>query len=291
MSKVAKRPVFPGFEPLSEQVFVREGEIPQDEKPPSGHPRAVIIFSWGDAIPKHILKYTEGFAKLFPYAKQIAVLSPIFQAMRQNIDQRTKNMLPVLEAAFPHGTDYVTDNAVLMHVMSNTGGINYAATLNAYKEKYGQPLPHRLTSYDSTPGGLDFTWENLSRWSYAMALGTAGWFPWPFVITQSIWGVFLCVNRVVDHVSSTETAPQFGVRAMLDPAFTSHQATKLYLYSKEDKLISSVHIEENMAESKQGGYKIEGKIFEGSAHVGHMRMFPEEYWGAIEKAWNNTEQS
>lgn len=288
MSKVEKRQVFPGFTALTNQVFVREAETSGLEKPPAGHPRVIIIFSWGDAVPKHILKYSEGFSQLFPHAKQIAVLSPIFQAMRQDVDQRTKNMTPVLENAFPEGTE---DDDVLLHVMSNTGGINYAATLNAYKQKYGRPLPHRLTSYDSTPGGLDFTWENLGRWSYAMALGTAAWFPWPFMFTQCIWGVFLCANRAVDHFSRRETAPRFSLRAMLDRSYESKDASKLFLYSQEDKLISSVDIEENMAESRKNGFHVEGVMFKGSGHVGHMRMFPDEYWDAIEEAWKNSSRS
>ncbi|PKS05096.1 hypothetical protein jhhlp_008463 [Lomentospora prolificans] len=284
MAEPEKKPYFPGFTAVSDQIYVRPGDE-LGEKDVNHGPRIIILYGWGDGIPKHVSKYTDGFRKLFPHAKQIVVLSPIFRAMRLDVDQRTKNMIPVIKEAFPEGAVDESENSILFHVMSNTGGINYSATLNAYKEMYGRPLPHRLAVYDSTPGSVVFTWENLKRWSYAMALGTAAWFPWPFGVTQGIWGAFLCANRFVDNMSGRESPPIFSVRILQQEEFKVKSASSLYLYSKEDDLILWKDIEEHMAKSREAGYPGEGVLFEGSGHVGHMRKHPEQYWEAIRVAW------
>lgn len=44
-------------------------------------------------------------------------------------------------------------------------------------------LPHQLLIMDSTPGSSDLSWGNVTRWSRAMALGAAAWFPWSFAVT------------------------------------------------------------------------------------------------------------
>ncbi|CAI4212004.1 unnamed protein product [Parascedosporium putredinis] len=268
--KENKKPYFPGFTALSDQIYVRPGEEIVDKDAPVHGPRVVILFGWGDCIPKHVAKYTDGFRELFPHAKQIVVFAPIMRAMRLDVEQRTKNMIPVVKEAFPEGIDAeVDEDQVLFHVMSNTGGINYSATLNAYKQIHGRALPHRLAVYDSTPGSVIFTWENLKRWSYAMAIGTAGWFPWPFGLTQGIWGAFL-------------------LRILAEEEFKTKAARSLYLYSKEDDLILWEDIEGHIANYREAGYHGDAVMFEGSGHVGHMRQHPELYWKSIREAWANT---
>ncbi|GKT44720.1 uncharacterized protein ColSpa_04901 [Colletotrichum spaethianum] len=288
----AKPERFPGFKTVTDQIFVREGEELADGAQPSpDHPRVVIVYSWGDAVPKHVTKYTDGFRKLFPHARQIAVLGPILKAMRQDLATRADNMRPIIDLAYPEADSATTtpnEDAVLLHVMSNTGGINYAGTLYAYQQKYGRPMPHRLSTYDSTPGSVVLTKDNLKRWSLAMALGTANWFPWPFVVTQCIMAIFLLFNQTYEYLVGRESAPVFSVKAIGDPKYVSKGSRKLFLYSKEDPLIGWEDIEQNMAESKAKGYAYNAVIFEGSGHVEHMRMFPDQYWGAIAAAWKAT---
>ncbi|KAJ3548624.1 hypothetical protein NM208_g918 [Fusarium decemcellulare] len=286
MAKGTKAPVFPGFTPLSDRIFVRKGEETKGPKPPS-HPRVIVIYGWGDSLPKHILKYAEGFQKLYPHAKQLVVLAPIFQAFLDDISRRSKQMEPIIHEIFPEGSEDAADGSVLFQVMSNTGGVNYAATLNAYRELYGRPMPHVLTVYDSTPGSPVFDWTNLKIWSYAMALGTAAWFPWPFIVTRVLWGMFLCTTHSIDFIMGRETAPKFSKRVFYDKEYETKQASRIFLYSKEDILIPWYQLEQNIADTRAAGYQCDGIMFEGSGHVGHMRMHPEQYWKAIENAWNS----
>ncbi|KAL4786901.1 hypothetical protein BJX76DRAFT_320065, partial [Aspergillus varians] len=256
---------FPGFTALSDQVFLREGTDTNTNTNTNTNPTdpaVIIIFAWGDAQPKNVTKYADGFRTLYPNAKQIAVLSPIYKALWRSMAQRVEAMKPVLDAVFPSSNVDEHTSSVLVHVMSNTGGIAYAATLHAYKDTYGQAMPHRLASLDSTPGSTDLTLANMRRLSLAMALGTAGWFPWPFAVTQGIWAVFLYVVSGVEMVLGRESAGVESVKVLGEPGLCGRDVRRLYLYGKEDRIILWSDVEQNVAEARAGGWKVDCTLFE-----------------------------
>ncbi|KAL6823243.1 DUF829 domain-containing protein [Trichoderma camerunense] len=286
-----KKDFFPGFEALSEQVYIRHPDAQSEAVKRPTDPRAVLIYSWGDGQPKNLVKYADGYRNLFPCSTQIVVLAPISKAMWSNLDQRTLSMRPVIDAIFPKESEDDEDSQkvedrVLAHIMSNTGGINYAATLNAYRLVHDKPMPHHLLVLDSTPGSVIMTRENLGRWSRAMALGTANWFPWPFAVTQTLWAGFLCGNRFIEWVIGKEPAPAFSVKAVINPYYETKDTRHLYIYSEDDDIIPYQDIEEHIAQARKRGYKSDNHMFKGSGHVRHMQMFNEEYWGAIGTSWN-----
>lgn len=279
-----KSPQIPGFKALSDQVFESEETFTASGEAASDHPHAVLIFGWGDALPKHIVKYSEGYRNLYPHAKQIIVLSPILKAVWSELSERSRAMRPVIESIF--GSKHIENGSrILLHCMSNAGGINCASALHEYQEQFGKPLPHQLLVLDSTPGNPYLTWSVLGKWSRAMALGTASYFPWPFKVTQGIWAIFLGVHRLFERLVGRESASIFSIGAINDDKYERKSAQRLYLYSKEDDLIGFEDIEKHAAEGKQHGYVVDRVMFEGSNHVGHMRLFPEKYWSAIQEAW------
>jgi hypothetical protein len=283
----SKSPPFPGFTSLSDQVFTRPGEAVEDDsqkKRQQSDPTIVLLYGWGDGLPKHVAKYADGFRQLFPHATQVVVLSPISRAMFSDLQQRSDHMVPVIKALTKKSTDLAAER-ILVHIMSNTGAVNYAATLNSYQEVFGKPMPHQMLSLDSTPGSTDLTMSNISRWSRAMALGTAGFFPWPFAMTQSIWAMFLCVNSFYAWTIGRESAGAWSIKAVNNAQYELPEASRLYMYSKEDDLIGWEDIELHVAESRQLGIKSDTEVFSGSGHVGHMRKFPKQYWSAIQRAW------
>ncbi|KAL0941379.1 paxu protein [Colletotrichum truncatum] len=278
---------FPGFTALNDQIFVRDGEeLAEGATRPTDHPRVVIIYSWGDAIPKHVVKYTDGYRKLYPHAKQIAILSPILKAITQSVEQRADSMRLVIDAAYPPESVGAPDeDAVLSHGMSNTGAINYASALKAYHDKYNKPMPHRLAVWDSTPGSPYMTWETLKRWANAAAMAVAPFVPLPYVVTQTIVGFLLAVHRGYQLMVGSEPAPVFSSKVANDTEFVPETLRRLYLYSKDDRIIAYHEVEENIAIAQEKGFMHNAVTFEGSDHVGHMRMFPERYWGAIQASW------
>lgn len=208
--------------------------------------------------------------------------------MAQSLNQRVRSMQPVITEAFPLqdvSTTSIDQHSVLVHIMSNTGGLNFAASLEAYKRAFGRPLAHSLLVFDSTPGSLDYSPTNVGRLSRAMTIGTAAWFPWPFSVTHVLWAVFLYALRGIEMVLSRENAPVFSSKAVNNESLATRSAQRLYMYSKEDAIVWWENVESHAAEATTRGYEVECMVFEGSPHVGHMKMWPDKYWETIKHAW------
>ena len=288
-SSPAKAASIPGFVPLSDQIYVRESTDEEKASRDPTHPDVVVIYGWGDGLPRHVAKYADGFRELYPNTKQILVLSPIKKALFTDLTERSKLMQPIVTELFPEGPNGEgVPGKILAHTMSNTGAVNYAATLNKYRELYGAPMAHQLLVMDSTPGSTDLDFGNVVRWSRAMALGPARLFPWPFVVTQSIMAVFLLMYSAFEAViAGRESAGAWSRKAANNPEYEVKDARKLYMYSKEDDLIGWEDIEAHAAETRQLGWDADVEVFQGSGHVGHMRMHGEQYWAAIAKSWQS----
>ncbi|KAM0342505.1 hypothetical protein ACHAPU_009479 [Fusarium lateritium] len=285
MSQISPKNTFPGFTALSSQVFVRNGERLVDTEPVTGHPHTIVVYGWGDAPPKHVAKFTDAYRALYPHAKQIAVISPIYQGFFDSLAQRTAKMLPVVKEVFPKDMQGAAPGPLLFHCLSNSGVGSYHSTLNAYKELYDRPMPHALTVYDSTPGTSNLTWSNLKRWSNAMAIGPAARLPWPFFITQGFCVLFFGFIHLFDFLAGRESAPWFSHRVFYDEGWESKESMRLFLYGKKDILVPWEHIEGHIAESRRVGYLVDSQLFDDSGHVGHMRKHPDMYWEAIQGSW------
>lgn len=282
-----KGPAIPGFKHLTDRILVREPT--EDEKANANptHPDVVLIYGWGDALPRHVAKFADGFKELYPSAKQVVVISPITTALFKNLADRSKFMHPVVTELFPDGPNGENvPKKILAHTMSNTGAVSFFATVNKFKELYNAPMPHQLLSMDSTPGSTQLDWGNVIRWSRAMALGPAKAFPWPFAVTQSIMAVFLVVYAAFEGLVLRRESPgAFSRRVANDPSYESKDTRKLYMYSKEDDLIGWEDIESHAADTRALGWEADVEVFEGSGHVGHMRMHKDQYWKAIAESW------
>lgn len=281
---------FPGFTPISDRVYLRDGH---DKVKPAAadSPTTIIIFGWGDGMPKNVSKYADGYHELSPAARIIVILSRTFHASNQPLDARIQAMMPVVDLVFPTPTGSGNeDERVLVHAMSNTGGIFAAATVVAYQQRHGtdKQFPHKLLVCDSTPGSLDFA-SQVGRWSRAMAVGTAKYFPWPFIFTQGFWYLFLWANWAWERLRSSEPSGVWANRVMNDHSITTVNSSRLYLYSKEDEIIGWQDLEENVAQVKTLGYSVDLEMFQGSPHVGHMRLHPEQYWNRVLGCWKDAQ--
>lgn len=284
---MAPQPVpFPGFTPISDRVYLRNGH--EKAKPsPADEPTTIIISSWGDGMPKHVTKYSDGYHELYPSARIIVILSRTFQATHQSEEARIAAMMPVVDTVFPTPTGSGNEKErLLVHAMSNTGAIFTASIVVAYQRRHGtdKPFPHQLLVLDSTPGGLVFT-SQVTRWSRAMAVGTAKFFPWPFIITQGMWYLFLWGSYLWQLISRSEASGVWADRIINDKSCVTTDSSRVYLYSKEDEIIGYKDLEENVAHAKTLGYSVDLEMFEGSSHVGHMRLHPEQYWSKVASSW------
>lgn len=302
----------PGFTSVTDQIYIQTLVDPADADAEAGtardpsHPDTVMIFGWGDARPRHVAKYVEGYKRLFPHARIVLVFSPILRALLAGLEARTSNMAPVVEAVFPtsesesepatrspenndekadEGVAQAPRQKILAHVMSNTGGINYAAMLNAHvQRRHGEILRHDLVVLDSTPGSSDF-FPNVGRWSRAMAIGAANALPIPFLAAQAVAAGFLGAMHFAGWMVGRVSAAEFSVGAVNNPAIADVSTRRLYLYSKEDDIIHWEDIEWHANDAAKRGFVVDSEIFEGTPHVGHMRRYPERYWDAIAESW------
>jgi hypothetical protein len=67
--------------------------------------------------------------------------------------------------------------------------------------------------------------------------------------------------------------------------WTDERTPRLYVYSKEDKMVDFNHVEEHLAEVKRRGFVVKTELFEGTGHVNHARSDPARYWGAMGFLW------
>ncbi|KAL4791427.1 hypothetical protein BDV19DRAFT_401186 [Aspergillus venezuelensis] len=289
MSK-SKQLSIPGFHALSNQIHTRDGLTNSTTNPSislPAQPRAIILFAWGDANPKHVSKYLDGFRALYPASKQVLVLSPILTTITRSLDQRAESMKPVLDAVYgPQDSNPEDhDGNILVLAMSNTGGIAYASTLVSYFKQYRRAMPHRLLVLDSTPGSTDLSLSNMWRLSYALALGVAPFLPIPFAVTQFLSGIFLYLISFIEILLGRKSAGFESAEIIDNADHCTTAARRLYLYGMSDRIISYKDIEGHVGRARSQGIKADAVVFEGSGHVEHMRRFGERYWGAIEDSW------
>lgn len=284
-------PLGAGFKRLTEQIYLQEAPPSATPNSPSD-PTTILLYGWGDARPKHLAKYVDGYRSLFPAAKLVVVLCPLLRCLYQTLEQRSKAMTPVISACFGGSLDSADrksveasgNNRILVQVMSNTGGMYFAATLNAYRQRFnGEVFPHHMLVVDSTPGSTSFL-QNAGPWSRAMAIG-ASWVPLPFIFTQALACLFLAALHGFGWLVGASSAAAYSVAAVNNEELCEKSARRLYLYSKEDDIIYWEDVEKHAAQARQRGYQVDMDMFEGTPHVGHMRQHPEQYWGAIRKTW------
>ncbi|KAJ9138208.1 Transmembrane protein 53 [Pleurostoma richardsiae] len=277
-----------GFQKLSEEVYLRPSQS-EGVKSIEGDPATVIIYGWGDANPKHLAKYIEGYQKLFPQARLVVIFSSMLKIMQNSLEQRSEKMVPVIDAVFgDKGGRNTEHGGILIHAMSNMGGMSLASTLHAYQRlstaPESSPMPHTLLVLDSTPGSTHFL-SNIGPWSRAMAIALKPPFPWPTLFTQALAALFLGLIHGLGWLLGRTSAAEFSVKAVNDSQFASKDAARLYLFSEADEIISWKDIVQHAAEAREQGYDVETEVFDGTPHVGHMREHPEQYWQAIERRW------
>lgn len=274
----------PGFKAISDQIFERR--VDTRDVSPDSHPHAVLIYGWGNALPKYVLKYAQAYHRIFPHASQFIILSRIIKTVCSDPLQSSAAMRPLIEAAFTRG--FHEDKRTLVHCFSDTGTITYAATLNEYRSQFGKPLPHHLLVLDSSPAESFPSLFVLERWSKAMAAGFVTYAPWPSIFVQGLCAAFLASHGLLEFMIGRDNASISSYRILNDPSYATRAARRLYLYSKEDDVIPWEHVVKHGAEAEKEGYTISETVFDGSTHVGHMRKFPQEYWTAIAKAWRES---
>lgn len=278
---MAKNP-FKGFTPLSSNgnIYlytpsepVKSGSTTTRHTRDSPTPDLIILSTWMGALPKHILKYTAAYQSSYPTSTLVVITNDILDIVfRPNWLQRRR-----AQAAIDFIHDFTSNHKgakVLLHSFSNGGGQQVVQLARGYRTKYKEGLPITALALDSCPGaGRDFA-EGMK--AIVLAVPPALRF-----LAKPVVFLLMCYFYLITHLFRMKNVIDHTREGLLDEDVVEKSVPRVYIYSKEDKLVGYQQVEEHAAEAKKEGYRTERVEFTGSGHVQHMMQDPETYWGAI----------
>lgn len=259
-----------------------------------------------DAREAHLAKYTTKYQALFPATPILLVRS---FAYHFTPGRRAKGFAGDIAPAVPAIQSIVSscdnDDAkegvvvmpkILIHVFSNGGSTILRHLYTLYNKEAtggtgttahgaGSSLPSRVTIFDSAPGRFQY-----SRSVYAFSMG------FPYAKTPLFKYLFL--KMVVHLLCASYWVMQLvaGRNGLLDCTFAGHndpgvnkgdEVRRTYIYSREDRMVDFRDIEEHAAGARK---KVAGEVrvemFDGTAHVAHVRGDEDRYWRVVKESWD-----
>jgi hypothetical protein len=274
-SQNSKSP-FVGFNQLAISTWYFE---PADSKingatKSTAQPDLIILSTWMGASPRHILKYTNTYRKLYSTAPLLVLTNNMRDIIVKTSKEHKRNLsaaISVIRGAHQSNPE----GNILLHLFSN-GGAHHAAQLaKFYRQRYGTPLPVTGIALDSAPGRATY-----GRSIAAMSIGLPR-----FILFRLIGLLILhiiCIGMwIKHHIFKRENVITRVRRELNDPAFFPIGAKKIFLYSPLDAMVGWEDVERNAKEAEQAGYSVQMVKFDESKHVGHIMEDPERYWGAV----------
>jgi hypothetical protein len=246
-------------------------------------PDLIIITSWTGALLKHIAKYTQTYADLYPTSPILLITTTIADLTLRS----TKKKTAALHAAVQYidtriRERYTHDYNILLHAFSE-GGSNKAICLaKAFLKSTHYQLPVAASIYDSTPGlgrfsnNLAAYKRSLPRNAFMRFFGTAA----GFCVLGAIYGFCFVFRPDHDVISKTR-------RAINDAAlWPVRGAPRTYIFSEKDDLIwhKDVEAHAEMSATEHGVLSLLVR-YRDSGHCDHMRADEVVYWGAVQKTW------
>jgi hypothetical protein len=259
-----------------ESILYKESTIHPEEI--SDAPELIILCTWMSAAHRYIAKYTNTYTTYFPSASQLVVCSTLpDMTWRTHTSQRNRitpaiNLLGSILEKNPK-------TRILLHVFSD-GGANTACQL-AHELRVLTSKPFLTTAMilDSTPGGgtykscRDAIVNSIPRSLFVRFIGI--WLTHAYLMTVWTMETFLRVENVRE-------------RRMLDlndSKLFAEQATRLYVYSKVDKIVPWEGVEAHAEAAMSMGLRIERLRFEETSHVGHIQKHAATYWETVQRVW------
>ena len=68
---------------------------------------------------------------------------------------------------------------------------------------------------------------------------------------------------------------------LLDPTIIPQSAKRVYVYSKEDKLVRWQAVEAHVDQVRRAGCDVKTELWVASQHVQHVKKEPERYWEIV----------
>ncbi|KAH7038584.1 hypothetical protein B0J12DRAFT_581165 [Macrophomina phaseolina] len=245
----------------------------------TGTPDLILLCAWMDASLKHVAKYTTFYQALYPASPILLLTSATSDFFFNTAARQKKELAPALAAI----CSYIAPSpgrGLLVHSLSNGGSGHLAMLCEQYRRLTGSPLPASTVIYDSAPGRSRFR-QGLVAMS--MGLPTSPLVRWPL---QALVALLLVVFFHIPPLLGIQTLSMRMRDVLNDGAYLRKEAPRLYIYSESDAIILAADVEDHADEAeKVKGMRVQRAVFEGTAHVGHMRQQPDRYRKLVAMAW------
>jgi hypothetical protein len=255
------------FEPIEQQPDINTD------------PSAVIIFGWGGSSPSHLRPYTKKYKSLYPSSRIVALGSPftdMFPWPIRSQPQREEGFQELLAAC----ADADNENGILVHVFSNSGSYRFANLATRYRLTTRKPLPIRAMVIDSAP-----CFSSVVDKANALTKGFSLSGPTQF-FANVILSMVLSVSWAWTLLTWQHEPMQRTEEVLINPKIVRRAASRVYIYSKEDRIVHWKGIENSAKEADKHGYTVRLERFQGSQHVMHARQDPARYWSIVEGLWD-----
>ncbi|KAG2104100.1 uncharacterized protein F5147DRAFT_705079 [Suillus discolor] len=275
-----------GFRTIGTGIYLRDNhEQCQDTRSPN----VVLIFGWLGAHPRHLRNYTSAYAKLYPKASQIVVQcnTDLLWTTRSARSRKLKPVIDALEAlhCLPSSSPAQRPARILTHAFSNGGSLQMTLLGHILQQKYSSaPVLGSVSALvlDSCPATGDLKSIKLSvRTAIRNPIARRIVLAIVHTIYSVRFGLSLLFGKQMIMLENLQIE-------MWNPRILSWMGLhtpRLYLFSRNDKLISWQEVTRHAEIAKERGMDVRCELFEESAHVAHARVEPERYWSSVQKVW------
>lgn len=260
-------------------------------------PKLIILITWMDAAPRHILKYVASYRNLYPTSRLLLIRSSapdwFWRSKRIQRSRIEPGIAVIKSACRGHGLNSQSNRGslthsvspprrpeILLHVFSNGGSQQACSLFRTYLEHTSGTLPPHVTVFDSCPGNGTFR--------RSMRALTAA-------LPRSLWSripLYICFYILLSLYWLTYTPWGFAdpierVRRDFNDASLMSEVRRCYIYSEEDSMIDFHAVEDHAREAVAGGFAVQKAKFQGSAHCAHVRIGNgARYWNAVKSVWD-----
>ncbi|KAH7111159.1 hypothetical protein B0J13DRAFT_577002 [Dactylonectria estremocensis] len=260
---------------------------------PNDAPRLILLCTWTDASPKHILKYVNGYRILYPSSPILLVqtCSADFFSSASALSRKAELLVRMILQELQSEHSITEARGILAHALSNGGSGHLTCLARRYHSVTGLPLPIDALILDSTPTRPTF---QALLTSLTMPLPSTFWIRQPLRVLISI-GIFFAYllprwigmsnlgDRTYHDLYALHDAGKGGDKDAQE--WISKEAVRTYIYSDVDVICSAADIEGHFQTAKGRGFCVTAELWEGSDHVAHMKFDPERYWRVVNETW------
>ncbi len=241
----------------------------------------ILLHTWMNAAPSNIQFYFHKWRSLLPTARIILTLGTVpdmvyvpTKSQKRNLD----SMLSLLRAE--------PESPLYAHLFSNAGSHSASVLLRAFKETSADGatfLPLKGIIFDSTPSQGSYA-NAYTGISYEVGRSPF-YFRYPAILAIHAMLYVVVIRQAFFGTPNVITQLE---RDLNDEGLVTRDIPRLYIYSKEDKLVRWDDIEHHAAIAKRKGWPVRLERFPGTDHCRHGKGAGEErYWNACKEIVNN----